>query len=153
MHNLHKFWRLPRLEKILLIESLLLLPLTALTMRALGFRRWKSILMTMSRIVERDSAIKEKFDFLKALPTAEMVKVAARHGIYHANCLDQSLVLWWLLARQGIESDLRFGARKDDGFEAHAWVEVEGVPVNESRDVRQRFSQFAYAVSTVEADQ
>src|SRR4051794_10010725 len=113
MRNLHKFWLLPRPEKRLLIESLLLLPLTTLAIRSLGFGRWKSVLMTTSRNIESDSAINDKSISLKAVPIADLVKIAARHGFYRGNCLEQSLVLWWLLRRHGIEGDLRFGARKE----------------------------------------
>jgi hypothetical protein len=143
MRNWHKFRRLPRQEKRLLVEASLLLPLTALAIRAMGLRRWRSALLTLSRINESNPAVKDKPGFLKAHVTAEMVKIAAWHGLYRGNCLEQSLVLWWLLARQGIESELRFGARKcDDKVEAHAWVEVERVPLNERLDVNQIFSSF-----------
>ncbi len=65
--------------------------------------------------------------------TNVMVQAAARHGVYSATCLPQSLTLWWLLRRQGIKSDLRFGARKEAGLmEAHAWVELSGIPLNET---------------------
>jgi len=79
--------------------------------------------------------------------TNVMVQVAARHGVYSATCLPQSLTLWWLLRRQGIESDLRFGARKEaERMEAHAWVELDGVPLNDTLDVDQRFKPFERAV-------
>ena len=151
MRNWHKFRRLPQQEKRLLIEASLLLPLTALGIRAIGFRRWKSALLTISRILESNSAIKDKPGFLKAHVTAEMVKIAAWHGLYRGNCLEQSLVLWWLLDRQGIESELRFGARKgSDKVEAHAWVEVERVPLNDSLDIDLRFKPFERAVMAEE---
>lgn len=79
--------------------------------------------------------------------TNVMVQAAARHGAYRATCLPQSLTLWWLLRRQGIKSDLRFGARKEAGrMEAHAWVELDGIPLNETLDVDQRFQPFERAV-------
>ncbi len=75
-----------------------------------------------------------------------MVQAAARRGAYRATCLPQSLTLWWLLKRQGIEGDLRFGARKEAGrMEAHAWVEINGIPLNETLDVDQRFKPFESA--------
>ena len=78
-----------------------------------------------------------------ARATMRMVRAAAWHGPYHATCLPQSITLWWLLLRQGIESDLRFGARKEEGqLEAHAWVEFKGLPLNETERVRQRFAAF-----------
>jgi len=84
---------------------------------------------------------------------ARAVRVAAQHGIYQANCLERSLVLRWLLARQGIESEIRFGARKEDGeFEAHAWVECCGVPLNEVRNVHEQFRPFESVPAAVRAE-
>lgn len=46
-----------------------------------------------------------------------------------ATRLRRSLVLWALLERAGVATELRLGFRKTDGvFEAHAWVELDGVP-------------------------
>lgn len=44
-------------------------------------------------------------------------------------CLVQSLVLLELLARRGTRATLVIGAVAADGFEAHAWVEVDGCAV------------------------
>ena len=59
---------------------------------------------------------------------ARMIAVAAAHGPYRANCLKQSLVLWWMLARRDTHSEIRFGVPKvqDQTFAAHAWVECGG---------------------------
>lgn len=62
---------------------------------------------------------------------ARMEEAAARHVFFRPNCLEQSLVLWWLLRARGIFAGLRIGARKDAGqFEAHAWVEIAGTTLN-----------------------
>jgi len=72
---------------------------------------------------------------------ARMVRIAAKHGLYRAKCLEQSLVLRWLLQRQGIDARIVFGARKDDEqMQAHAWVEVNGVALSEDNGVYQDFS-------------
>ena len=64
---------------------------------------------------------------------ARLVSVAADHGIYRAKCLEKSLVLRWLLARRGIDGQIIFGASKaKDAMQAHAWVEVNGMPLNEN---------------------
>jgi hypothetical protein len=58
------------------------------------------------------------------------------------------MVLQALLRRQGIDSGLHLGVRKDSGpFEAHAWVEIDGVVVNDSEDVRIRYAAFANPIS------
>jgi hypothetical protein len=44
-------------------------------------------------------------------------------------CLVQSVVLCGLLARRGTYGTLVIGVRPGDDFGAHAWVEVDGMPV------------------------
>jgi transglutaminase-like putative cysteine protease len=44
-------------------------------------------------------------------------------------CLSQALVLVAMLARRGTPSTLVIGARAGAEFGAHAWVEVDGLPV------------------------
>jgi hypothetical protein len=48
-----------------------------------------------------------------------------------SRCLMRSLVVTRLLARRGIASTLVVAARVEGGFEAHAWVEVDGRAVLE----------------------
>ncbi len=71
-----------------------------------------------------------------------MVQIAARRGLYRANCLQQSLCLWWILQRQGISTDLRIGVRKGEQLDAHAWVEYRGTVLNDRPDIAQEFSPF-----------
>lgn len=72
-----------------------------------------------------------------------MVRVAAQRGLCRAKCLEQSLVLRWLLWRQGIDARIFFGARKEDEqMQAHAWVEVDGISLDDDNDAHQRFSPF-----------
>jgi hypothetical protein len=53
------------------------------------------------------------------------------------------VTLWFLLRRKGIDADLVIGAASSEGsLAAHAWVEVDGVPVNDSPDVSDRFGSF-----------
>jgi len=44
---------------------------------------------------------------------ARMVSVAANHGPYYANCLKRSVLIWWLLERKGIHTEIRVGAQMD----------------------------------------
>ena len=50
-----------------------------------------------------------------------------------SRCLMQSLVLSRLLAARGISSVLVIGAHSHSDFTAHAWVEVDGLPVLPTR--------------------
>jgi len=52
--------------------------------------------------------------------------------LFRAECMVESLALWWLLRCYGIDSDLRLGVRTITGrFESHAWVEYQGVVLND----------------------
>lgn len=144
--------RLTRSERRWLAKALLLLPLTALGLRLVGFKRCQTALARLAPV--NGAHPTERADSLmrQARAAARMVSVAARYGPYRATCLRQSLTLWWLLRRQGIASDLCFGARKEAGrVEAHAWVELQGVALNEAQDVHQRFAPFNRAIVPMEA--
>ena len=141
--SLSKVWGLSGSERAALAQALALLPLTAGGLRLVGFRRWQAMLARLAPMTAAP-AWRDDADALgQARIVSRMVAVAARCGLYRANCLPQSLVLWWLLRRRGIIADFRIGARMTTGrFEAHAWVEWRGVVLNDGADVRQRFAAF-----------
>ena len=75
--------------------------------------------------------------------TARMVRSAAYRSFRKASCLEKSLAVWWLLGRQGISSSVRIGTRKTGGkFEAHAWVECDGVALNEPEEPHRHYAAF-----------
>ena len=79
----------------------------------------------------------------RARSAARVVAIAAGRGPVRATCLRRSLLLWWLLRRDGIETVVRVGVNHDDGsFNAHAWVEYLGRPVNDADDIALRFPAF-----------
>jgi hypothetical protein len=74
---------------------------------------------------------------------------AEHHGLGTPNCLERSLTLWWLLRREGIEGELHFGARKSESrFEAHAWVELRGIVLNDSPTVHKHYARFDAPIAT-----
>ena len=74
---------------------------------------------------------------------ARSVSRAARFGAVRGSCLAQSLVVWWLLRRCGLDAEVCIGVRRPtDTFQAHAWVEHRGTVLNDTADVRERFAAF-----------
>lgn len=72
-----------------------------------------------------------------------MVLAAGRHSLLQSTCLERSLTLWWLLARKGITTQLRIGARKsEEKFEAHAWVERNGEAIGEPEGTHLHHAAF-----------
>ena len=49
-------------------------------------------------------------------------------------CLQRSFATTYILRRSGIAAQMVFGARRVP-IKAHAWVEVDGQPINERSDV------------------
>ena len=153
MNKLRRFIGLSARERLLLSQSLVLLPLAAAALSVMGLGRYQRLLERFSRGSKADVAGDGRGLRDRVCKTARLVEAAGRYGPYRAKCLPKSLTLWWLLRRQGIESQLRFGARKNARrMEAHAWVEFEGTPLNDSTDVGERFKPFEPAAMPEEVN-
>lgn len=150
MHRWRTFRHLSRAEQWLLLQTGFLLPLIALALRVFGFRRLHGALARLLPMPGATSRSAEQA-LTQAYATAQVVQAAVRQSPYPVNCLQQSLVLWWLLRRRRLSSDLRLGVRKATSrFEAHAWVEYRGFVLNDSEDVHQRFAPFDQSIAPVE---
>jgi len=122
-----RFWRLSGFERVAVLEAAAALCLTWLGLRLAGFRRWKAVAEWSSQTPAPASAANGEANAEAGRVIARMAAATARHLPVRTNCLERSLVLWWLLQRRGIAADLRIGARKvADRFEAHAWVDFDG---------------------------
>ena len=135
--KLAKFLALSGAEKWGFLSAVTLLPLFWLGLHIFGFTRFLAWL-------ERSPLVEQK-----SLPAAELsdigtlVNRAAHYAPGPVTCLTRSLLLRWLLRRRGIASELRIGVQLVQGqLDAHAWVEVEGMPINDAQDIAQRFATF-----------
>ena len=125
MRQIAKFFALPGSDRRLLLRTIA--PLIA--MRAatwtLTFARVRRLAEAMSRPVRADAqAIRPSPDRV-AWATASMSRVVPGGG----NCLLRALATGILLKRYGYPSELKIGVTKPVGgrFEAHAWLESDGV--------------------------
>jgi Transglutaminase-like superfamily len=150
--RLRRFSALERPAQSMFLRAIMLLPLVSLSLRWRGFRATR---VALERFL---SAANQEQDFAaasrRAALIAHMVNVADWRGLVQASCLAKSLTLWWLLGRQGITSDLRIGIRKDnEKFEAHAWVERNGVALNEPEEHHRHYAAFDAAFSSLPSDE
>ena len=84
----------------------------------------------------------------EASALGQAVNRAAKH-VFGATCLTRSLLLRWLLLFYGTPSELRIGVRfANDEFAAHAWVEKDGIPLNERPEVVACYAAFDQPVSS-----
>jgi hypothetical protein len=134
--------RLSPAERRLTLAAAGLLPVCALALRLAGLRR------AYGWLAGRLPTAPAAHPPTEPERVARAVDRAAGHLPRHASCLVRSLVLWYLLARRGQASELVIGVRRPGrALEAHAWVEVDGRPVNDHPDVRERFVAFESPVA------
>ena len=147
LRKISKFLGLSPGQRWRFVQALFLLPITAAALRLLSFRRVAATLASLSSAVAEKARDDEAETLSQVLTTARVVSLAARHGFFNATCLPKAMILWWLLRRQGIASDLRLGVRKEvEEVLAHAWVEYRGDPLDDEQNLRQHYLAFEQAV-------
>lgn len=139
--RLHQRWRrwraLSRPERRVFCQASLLLP-------GCRFALWWVRFQRLHRLASRVQKPRADWrDPVAPASVAALVNSAATLSPLDYTCLHRSLALCWLLGRQGVASQLRIGVRQDEnGFAAHAWVEIDGVPLNDVPEVHARFHAF-----------
>jgi Transglutaminase-like superfamily len=138
-HKYQTILSLSEAERAVLVRAMCLLPIVSMSVQFRGLRFTQALLIRLQPEARSiiDPAESEIWEIVR------MVKIAVRYNRPWANCLKQSLVLWFLLRDRGIMSELRIGVqRESDKFSAHAWVEHQGIVLNDTDDVHQRFHAF-----------
>jgi hypothetical protein len=132
-----KFVELDPNGRRVFVEALLLMPVFSIGLRLLGLRR---LIALLARSTGSQRPWTGNLDVHRF---AALVAAACRRSPASGTCLTRSLLLQWLLRRRGVETDLRLGVRRTaQGIEAHAWVESQGRPVNDSADIVRHFAPF-----------
>jgi hypothetical protein len=103
---------------------MLLLPIVSGSLRCFGMVRTHRFIDLCSRNERRHG---DEASVSRAQRLAEMAEIAGRHAPTPATCLRQSLVVYFLLRRQGLNPRILIGVKKPAAdFGAHAWVELQG---------------------------
>ena len=140
IRRLGRFLALRPGERRLFIGAWLALPIVDVMLRGLGFQRTQRILGRSARLFSRGQAeAAGPAAFEAADAKAAIIAIAGRYALANGTCLRQALLLWGLLRRCGQAAELRIGVRTQDGFAAHAWVELDGEPLGQTPEQRNRF--------------
>ena len=123
--------------KMLLIEAFLLRVSIGAGFRLLGvirtqalLRRWAGRNMPPMR-PDPQSAV-------RAARSAQ--RLVRRTLGFGESCLVRSLGLWAMLLRRGLHTELRVGFRcQPEGLSGHAWLEYDGVAINEEESVTRTY--------------
>lgn len=132
MSRIRKYFALTPVERALVRRSLVLLPVVTLLLRACGMER---TCMWLRRLAPPAAGVPLSPD-----KTAFLVGAAASN--LRTRCLPRSLVLLHFLRAHGSRAEVRLGVAKlaDGSLSAHAWVELDGVPLNDGPDVAERYA-------------
>jgi hypothetical protein len=138
------------------LRALALFPVITLAVRRYGLRRVQDRLARWAPPPSTGPRTAAAADEARRL--AWIVQVAGRRGPWRPNCLQRSVVLWWLLARRGLHGDLRIGVRRKPGspsgsrqLDFHAWVERDGIVLNDTPLVHEQFATFDRAIAPADA--
>ena len=128
-------------ERRWLFIAMLVLPLTAACLRLLGIKR----MLQLCQPELRAARIPAELDPLAyAHRCARLTDIAGNHGPFRATCLPQTLALCWLLRRRGVNAVPRIGInRPPAGFGAHAWAELDNVPLGQTVETYQPLPSLA----------
>jgi len=138
-----RFRALPGRDRLSLVWFALLLPLLDAGLRILGYRRFRAFLAAHPpHLPQYGGTETEALEASRHI--AYLVTVASSYGLYHPGCLRRSLLIWWLLRRRGIQTDLRIGVKKLEGqLYAHAWIRLGDEIINDGVEVERAFSAFS----------
>jgi hypothetical protein len=137
-----KFRALSNPDRLDLLLFSVLLPLVDAGLRGMGYRRFRAFLAAHPRDLPPYRGTEtEALEASRHI--SYLVTVASRYGLSHPGCLRRSLLIWWLLRRQGIQTELRIGVNKrGEQLYAHAWIRLGDEIINDSVEVESYFSAF-----------
>jgi Transglutaminase-like superfamily len=135
---LHRFKRISWVQRRVLAEACVLVPLVHQLQQRLPFSRWHPLLLARAAAaLEGRAGVRPP----SAEDVAWAVGVAAEWlpGAY--KCLPRAYAAHWLLARHGHASEVQVGVARDTAghVEAHAWVVHGGRVVVGAVEDLQRF--------------
>lgn len=133
MGRLRTFIAQSRQDKLAFIQAWSVFAAATLAVRLAGMSRAVSWL------------VPDKHVQAKEWPRAALwLPIAGKYWPSGGKCLPRSIALLALLRRNGIDAELRIGVQKSgNALDAHAWVEVKGIPVSEHESVAQRYAPFS----------
>jgi hypothetical protein len=134
----HKFFRLPADLKRLVLQSVLILPMTYAGLELFGFKRLLAIIRRFTPVVGQ---VPDRCtDEIRAY--TYLFSAVVRRCPLPLKCLGRSVALCWLMRLQGVDAAVHIGVRKDDNqLDAHAWVQFGDFVLNDAKNVGQRYTR------------
>lgn len=130
--------RLSGSDKGIVFQLVPLLILVDVLLRLFGLRRTRRWLRWVA-FGPDDKTSPDADEKARAQRTAALAAVLGEHGPWRIGCLRQALAIEYLLRRRNLPAELHIGTLKngDGQLQAHAWVELDGVALGQSRPQHQ----------------
>ena len=123
-----KWQALPKAERKALLSMMLAMPFLELALRLFGYGRTRRWIERRTQHSAARAAIEP--DAMGGERVAQLATIAGNHGLIHATCLRQSLLVYGLLRWRGLTPDLVIGVQRTSPTpDMHAWVILNGVPL------------------------
>lgn len=129
-------------------QSAVLLPALRIALRRARVDRVQARLLAWSGGMLTEGA--SHHDAARAV--TRMVDAVGKRLPFDINCLHRTLAAWFLLRRRGIGSTIRFGVKPEKPPAFHAWIEIEGVVINDRPDVASIYLPFPSAIEPSQLD-
>ena len=122
MNKINSFFKLQNYKKILLVKSLILIIFIRIFLYTFSFSTVKNI---SKKISKPNNNYKDKISI------DDIVWAVQNMSIYvpRATCLTKAITGQIIFSKYNYHSKLKIGVKKNNYFEAHAWLEIDGKPV------------------------
>lgn len=145
LRKIKTFLDLPSPHKFIFIRFFLIVPTVRLGIKTIGFKSTYNFLKYFAKLDQ----IPEENSWLIIKRHKSFQYLFTREFPFLGNCLAQSMALWLMLKNKGIETDLRFGMKKEkQKLLAHAWLEYQGSPLATEGEQEKKYVFFNESVLT-----
>ncbi len=135
--HIKRFFEYSGSDRLALVSFGLRVPFYQLALKSFGYQRFQSV------FIKSRSGEKTANSIEHAKHQGHLVNIAVGGMAGSDNCLLRSVMLSRHLTKAGYAPQIVFGVGKGGyAFQAHSWVEVEGVVVNDRGDVAQAHAIF-----------
>jgi len=134
------FFRLPWRSKRLALQCALILPVTYAGLELLGLRAFLNVMDRLTSVAPKPSEYSPE----EARRHTQLFSAVTERFPLPMKCLGRSLALCWLLRWHGADAAIHIGVRKGNrGLDAHAWVQIGDLVMNDSEDVTERYTRLS----------
>ncbi|MFT5112836.1 MAG: hypothetical protein ACI8P9_002164 [Parasphingorhabdus sp.] len=135
-----KLWHLNVQQKVFLLRAWWRILFTWLNVNYFSKQKY---LARIGRLLVEQPPTELSSQLYRVRDLMRLVSIAANYHLVPNNCLIRSLVGLHYLAEESLAGVLKIGVMQTPtGLLAHAWIELDGVVVNDKDDVRDKFSVF-----------